>query len=342
MADTPKTPRNKPRNATGAATLSASEALKAAEAAIGTAPAKPKPATKSVKPIDANPQAKSVKPIDANPQAKSVKPIDANPQAKSVKPIDANPQAKSVKPIDANPQAKSVKPIDTNPQAASVKPIDTNPQSAPEPEPEPPVAEPPVVEPVEEPAAPEPAAPEPDTEITESLPQEAETIATTLLPATEGTKIMTDVIETGKKFAEETKAKFETAYTDFNAKAKAGVEKSSKAIEELSDLAKGNVEALVESGKIAAKGIETLGQEAVDYSKKNFEKATASFKSLSTVKTPTEFFQLQSQLLSSSFDEFTKEAAKSSEAFMKLAGDVAQPLTARVTLVTDKVKSLAA
>jgi hypothetical protein len=299
MADTPKTPRSKPRTATGAATLSASEALKAAEAAIGTAPAKPKPTTKSVK------------------------------------PIDANPQAKSVKPIDANPQAKSVKPIDTNPQAASVKPIDTNPQSAPEPEP--PVAEPPVVEPVEE-----PAVPEPDTEITESLPQEAETIATTLLPATEGTKIMTDVIETGKKFAEETKAKFETAYTDFNAKAKAGVEKSSKAIEELSDLAKGNVEALVESGKIAAKGIETLGQEAVDYSKKNFEKATASFKSLSTVKTPTEFFQLQSQLLSSSFDEFTKEAAKSSEAFMKLAGDVAQPLTARVTLVTDKVKSLAA
>jgi hypothetical protein len=287
MADTPKTPRSKPRTATGAATLSASEALKAAEAAIGTAPAKPKPTTKSVK------------------------------------------------PIDANPQAKSVKPIDTNPQAASVKPIDTNPQSAPEPEP--PVAEPPVVEPVEE-----PAVPEPDTEITESLPQEAETIATTLLPATEGTKIMTDVIETGKKFAEETKAKFETAYTDFNAKAKAGVEKSSKAIEELSDLAKGNVEALVESGKIAAKGIETLGQEAVDYSKKNFEKATASFKSLSTVKTPTEFFQLQSQLLSSSFDEFTKEAAKSSEAFMKLAGDVAQPLTARVTLVTDKVKSLAA
>ncbi|SEI65156.1 hypothetical protein SAMN05518849_101425 [Sphingobium sp. AP50] len=311
MADTPKTPRSKPRNATGAATLSASEALKAAEAAIGTAPAKPKPATKSVK------------------------PIDTNPQAKSVKPIDTNPQAKSVKPIDTNPQAKRVKPIDTNPQAASVKPIDTNPQSAPEPEP--PVVEPPVAEPIEE-----PAAPEPDTEITESLSQEAETIATPPLPATEGKKIMTDVIETGKKFAEETKAKFETAYTDFNAKAKAGVEKSTKAIEELSDLAKGNVEALVESGKIAAKGMETMGQEAVDYSKKNFEKATASFKSLSTVKTPTEFFQLQSQLLSSSFDEFTKEAAKSSEAFMKLAGDVAQPLTARVTLVTDKVKSLAA
>ena len=47
-------------------------------------------------------------------------------------------------------------------------------------------------------------------------------------------------------------------------------------------------------------------------------------------------------MLSSSFDEFTKEAAKNSEAMMKVAVDIAQPLTARVTLVTDKVKSLAA
>ncbi|MCI4591396.1 phasin family protein [Sphingobium sp. BYY-5] len=298
MAETPKTPRKTARSKAGSTTLSASEALKAAEAAIGSEPAKKKPAPKPAR----------------------VKPIDANPQAARVKPIDANPQAASVKPIDANPQAASVKPIDANPQAASVKPIDANPQAAPEP----------VVEPVET---------EPKT--TESLTK-AEAIAIQPLPAIEGTKIMNDVIETGKKFAEETKAKFETAYADFNEKAKAGVEKSTKAIEELNDIAKGNVEALVESGKIAAKGIETLGQEAADYSRKSFEKATASFKSFSSVKTPTEFFQLQSQLLSSSFDEFTKEAAKNSEALIKLAGDVAQPLTARVTLVTDKVKTLAA
>lgn len=161
-------------------------------------------------------------------------------------------------------------------------------------------------------------------------------------PAIEGTKTMTDFIETGKKFAEDAKAKFETAYADFNSKAKVGVEKSTKAIEELSDLTKGNVEALVESGKIAAKGMETMGQDAVEYGRKSFEKATASIKSFSTVKTPTEFFQLHSQLLSSSFDEFTKEAAKSSEALIKLASEVAQPLTARVTVVTDKVKTLAA
>lgn len=176
----------------------------------------------------------------------------------------------------------------------------------------------------------------------ESLLSKAGPVEPILPPAREGAKVMNDVIGNGKKFAEEAKAKLETAYADFNAKAKVGVEKSTKAIEELSDIAKGNVEALVESGKIAAKGFENIGQEAVDYGRKSLEKATASFKSFSTVKTPTEFFQLQSQLFSSSFDELTKEAARSGEALIKLAGDVAQPLTARVTVVTEKVKTLSA
>ncbi|WP_338405619.1 phasin family protein [Sphingobium arseniciresistens] len=153
---------------------------------------------------------------------------------------------------------------------------------------------------------------------------------------------MTDVIETTKKFAEDTKAKFETAFADINDKAKASVEKSTKAMEELSALAKGNVEALVESGKIAAKGVEALGQDAAEYSRKNFEKATATMKSFASVKTPAEFFQLQSELLSSSFDAFAKETAKSSEALIKLTGDVVQPISNRVSIITDKVKSLAA
>lgn len=184
------------------------------------------------------------------------------------------------------------------------------------------------------------AAPEPGIE-PEILSPVTPTQDPQPLPATEGTKTMTDYIEHSKTFADNAKAKFETAYSDFNEKARAGVEKSTKAIEEMTEITKGNVEAMVESGKIAAKGMETLGQEAVDYGRKSFEKATASMKSFATVKTPTEFFQLHSQFVSSSFDDFTKEAARHGEVMMKLASDIAQPLTARVTVVTDKVKSLA-
>ncbi|MEC3951242.1 phasin family protein [Sphingobium sp. HWE2-09] len=285
MAVSPKTSKTGPRGKASSTTLSASEALKAAEAAIGSGADKKPAITKA--PLAA------VKPIDTNPQ-KEPAPTPTPTPAPTPTPT----------PTPGSTLETPEPAIETVVAAASTA-VD--------------------------------AAPEP--KFTESL-NKAEPIAKPL-PA-EGKLIMNDVIENGKKFAEDTKAKFETAYADFNEKAKVGVEKSTKAMEEMSDIAKGNVEALVESGKIAAKAMETLGQEAVDYSRKNFEKATASFKTMSTIKTPTEFFQFQSQLLSSSFDEFAKEAAKSSEAMMKLAGDVAQPLTARVTLVTDKVKSLAA
>src|SRR3546814_16701629 len=69
----------------------------------------------------------------------------------------------------------------------------------------------------------------------------------------------------------------------------------------------------------------TLGQEAADYSRRSFEKATATMKSFASVKSPTEFFQLQSEFFSSTFDALASEAAKNSEAMLKLAGDVVQP-----------------
>ena len=285
MAVTPKPGRQKAPVRKSASTLSAAEALKAAEDAVSISPKAGAPS----------------------------KPSASKPVASRKAAVKGAALADPVAIVAATTAA----------------------DAAPEP------AAPPQIEPV--PDAPAPLVEETaaDVEPIKSLSSEAGPVEPKTLPATEGTKMMNDVIETGKKFAEDTKAKFETAYAGLNEKAKAGVEKSTKAIEELSDIAKGNVEALVESGKIAAKGIEVLGQEAVDYSRKSFEKATATFKSFSTVKTPTEFFQLQSQLLSSSFDELTKEAAKNSEALIKLAGEVAQPLTARVTVVTDKVKSLA-
>jgi len=154
--------------------------------------------------------------------------------------------------------------------------------------------------------------------------------------------VMVDVIEATQKLAEDTKVKFETAFADLSEKAKAGVEKSTKAMEEMSDLAKGNVEALVESGKIAAKGMESIGQNAADFSRTSFEKTTAVLKGFAAVKSPAEFFQLQNDLVSSTLDAFAKETAKNSEVLFKLAGEVAQPISNRVAIVTDKVKSFAA
>lgn len=157
-----------------------------------------------------------------------------------------------------------------------------------------------------------------------------------------GTPLMADVMETTRKYTEEAKDRFQSAFSEMSEKAKTGVEKSTKALEELGEIAKGNVEALVESGRIASKGIESLGQDAAEFGRLNFEKASAAMKQLAAVKSPSEFFQMQSELMTGVFDSFAKETAKQSEALLKLAGEVAQPISTRVSVVTEKARSLAA
>ncbi len=153
---------------------------------------------------------------------------------------------------------------------------------------------------------------------------------------------MNEAIETGKKFAEDAKVRLQSMVGDFNDKAKAAAEKSSKAVEELSEITKGNMEALVESSKIAAKGVESMGQSAAEYGRASFEKTSATLKSFASVKSPVEFFQLQSAMMTSAFDAMASETAKTSEAFLKLAGEIAQPISNRAAIVSDKLKALAA
>jgi len=135
--------------------------------------------------------------------------------------------------------------------------------------------------------------------------------------------------------------KAQALFGEFSNRFKTAFEKSTKLNEELVDFAKGNVEAVIASARLAAKAGEALGQEAAEYGKKNLETATAAFKSFATVKSPTELFQLQSEFAKASFDSAVAEASRVSETIMKVAGDIAQPLSNRYALAAEKIKSAA-
>ncbi|MDF7776602.1 TIGR01841 family phasin [Sphingomonas sp. AOB5] len=208
-----------------------------------------------------------------------------------------------------------------------------------------PVAPPAVIEPV---AAVE-AAPQEVSVPVEAPVETAEAVVETVETAVEAvSETVTEAVETVVPAAvkdtkimetiESNVAKAQAFFADFNDRAKAAVEKSTKLAEEANEFAKGNVEALVESGKITAKGFESFGQEAADYSRKSFEAATAALKSMSAVKSPTELFKLQSDFFRTSFDSYVAEASKTTEALIKLAGDAAQPLSSRVALAAEKAK----
>ncbi|SFR84176.1 phasin family protein [Sphingomonas jatrophae] len=146
-----------------------------------------------------------------------------------------------------------------------------------------------------------------------------------------------EAASTTADFSDKAKAMF----GDFNDRAKSAMEKSAKLGEEMTEFTKGNVEALVTSGRVAAKGCETLAQDLAETMKKNFESATATMKSFAAVKSPTELFQLQSDYARSYFDGAVADASKFSEAMMKLMGDIAQPLSSRYALAAEKIKATA-
>jgi len=146
------------------------------------------------------------------------------------------------------------------------------------------------------------------------------------------------VAETGQIAAEQ----FRAAFGDVSERAKAATEKSAKIVEELADLTRGNVEAFVASSKIAAKGVETMSQDAAEYSRKSFEDASAVLKSFAEVKSATDFFKLQGDFARSAFDAAVAESARVSETVLKLAGEVVEPINSRYSVAAERVKTLAA
>ena len=148
----------------------------------------------------------------------------------------------------------------------------------------------------------------------------------------------TNGIDTGLFAAEQ----FKNVFGDVNERAKAAVERSAKIVEEFADLTRGNVEAIVASSKVAAKGAEAMSQDAAEYSRKSFEEASAALKGFAEVKSATDFFKLQGDYARAAFDSAVAESARLSETMLKLAGDVAEPINSRYTVAAERVKTLAA
>ena len=215
------------------------------------------------------------------------------------------------------------------------------------PEPVAPVAEvPELAAPVAE--APEPAttaveAPEPVAAVAEPLIAEApEEVAAPI----EITPPKPTLIELKEKIMATAKtpdfAKPVTdAVAEIQTRAKVAYEKGTESLTEATEFAKGNVEALVESGKIYAAGAQDLGKTYVEEAKSAYETLSADLKEMAAIKSPTELFQLQGKIMRRNFDALMATSSKNSEAVLKLANDTFAPLTGRVTLATEKLAKVA-
>ncbi|WP_066559495.1 phasin family protein [Croceicoccus bisphenolivorans] len=279
------------------------------------AQSKDKEAGKPKAPVAAKPK------TTAKPEAAPVTKADPAPEpvaAKAPEPVVEKPAApKAVKPAPK----RTYKPRQKTSAAKAA------------------VAKPQVKKAASKPAA-KPAA--------EPAPQKAAVAATVAAPAPSiaavASKPAKDTIKITQEFVKmttpETLTKgLQTAMADVTAKSKEAYEKGTVMMADATEFTKGNVEAMVESSKIFASGMQEMGRSFVADSKAEFEALTAEVKELASVKSPTDFFQLQSAMMRKYFDKSVAAASKNTEAMLKLANDAAQPLSSRVSVAMEKMKA---
>ena len=169
-------------------------------------------------------------------------------------------------------------------------------------------------------------------------PAKITTAPTTFISKLKETKMAT----TTKKTAEDFTGKIQDTVKDVQTRAKTAFEKSQAMFGDAGEFTKGNLEAMVESGKIIATGVQAMGKTYVAEVKSSFETVQADAKDLrAAVTSPTEFVKLQSTLMRKYFDNVVAYNSKSAEAALKLANEAFQPISSRVSLAVEKVRKAA-
>ncbi len=120
---------------------------------------------------------------------------------------------------------------------------------------------------------------------------------------------------------------------------KDSVEKTLSALSEVNTLSKSNVEAVVESLTAATKGAETVGAQALAYSKKNWDEAVTAAKTLSGAKSIQEVIELQSKYAKSSMEAYVSEMNLLTETLSASFKDTFKPINTRVTAAVEKFQS---
>ena len=136
-------------------------------------------------------------------------------------------------------------------------------------------------------------------------------------------------------------AKAKEMAADVQTRAKAAYDKGAEMTQDVVAFQKGNFEALVESGKILASGMQDMGRTYVEEAKSAAETVQGDVKKMAAIKSPTELFQLQGEIARRNFDAMVSTTSKNTEAMLKLANEAFAPLSSRMSLAAEKVRKAA-
>jgi hypothetical protein len=101
-----------------------------------------------------------------------------------------------------------------------------------------------------------------------------------------------------------------------------------KSFEEFQSFGKDGFEAYVASSTAVTKGMQTIAQEAADFSRKAFEKSTAAFEKASAVKSFDKAIEVQQAFAKESYEAFVAQMTKFNELYMATAKEAYKPFEA--------------
>lgn len=276
-------------------------------------------------------EASAEKAYAAASEAASDTPVEktAEPEAKPAEPAKAaaKPAArKAAAKAPAKPAARAkAAPKAAKPRKAPAKPARKTPAAKPAASAKPVAAEKPA------------AAPAPQKKV-----EPAKSTAPALKSVTASkTPFNFTLKDTTMQMAPQFSENMSKVMTEAQSKAQEAFEKSSAMLGDYTEFAKGNVEAMVESGKIFAAGMQDMGTNLVAESRTAFETISSDVKEMASAKTPSDFMKIQSDIMKRNFDQAVAYSSANSEAMLKLVNETMAPISSRVSLAVEKVRTAA-
>jgi phasin family protein len=110
-----------------------------------------------------------------------------------------------------------------------------------------------------------------------------------------------------------------------------------KTTEEFTSFSKGNIEAMMKSGKVWTDGCQEISKTIAATAKARFESSMSNWKALMAVKSLKEAIDLQTSLTRTSVETALAETGKITDASIKLTEQALAPITERVSLAIEKL-----
>ena len=140
-------------------------------------------------------------------------------------------------------------------------------------------------------------------------------------PATQPTPVamMTASSEQAMTIA---KARFD----DIATKSREAMEMGLKAVDVAAATSRGNVDALLESSRMASGALEAIARDVADYAKQRADRTTAAARALTEAKSVPELVQMQGDFARAEFAAAIGETARLSQAMFAAMGGIFAPL----------------